>query len=434
LVRAQAHEPFRVLAAVLFAAIVVFDPRSGHAGGRPKYLLVLVGGLAAAGLLVLAGGLATRWRANPLRWPVATLVGWTVVAALASDHPRTALFGFTGSYDGLLTTLALAALFFVACTLPLQAVVATIRVLWFGAGTVVLLFGLAQLVDRLLSPDSGWDWARPDISPWTIGSTLGNPNHLGALLAMLLPLAAVLAVQARGRERLAITAVAALAVVELGITAARGAWLGLIAATAVLAVLFRRELRPHRRRVALTAVATIAALAAVYLVLGAAGATKIEPADLARAGPGSTLDLRLELWSTAWRVTADHPVAGVGPDVFPLVFPAYASERFFRLHGPFTVANGAHNVFVNTLVNVGAVGLAAFVALLAVAATWFARAWPLLHGESRLVAGTLAAGVVAYLVQACLNVQVVALSLCFWTFLGMLVAVTLAGVSKEVGA
>lgn len=430
----RAQEPVRVLVvAVLVATIIVFDPRSGPAGGRPKYLVVVAGGAAAAVLLLLAGRWVDSWRSNPLRWPLAALVGATVLATLATDHPRTAVFGFTGSYDGLLTTLALGALFLAAGTLSLPAIVSAIRVLWFGAGTVVLLFGAAQLVDRLVSPDSGWDWARPDISPWTIGSTLGNPNHLGALLAMLLPLVAVLALQARGRERYWIAAGAGLAVVELGITATRGAWLALVAAAAVMTVLFRAELRPYRRRIVLAGATGVVVLAAVYGVLGAAGATKMEPADLARVGPGSTLDLRFELWSTAWRVTTDRPLAGVGPDVFPLVFPAYASERFLRLHGPFTVANGAHNVFVNTLVNLGVIGLAAFVALLVVAAAWFARIWPSLDGQPRLFAGALAASLVAYLVQACLNVQVVALSLCSWVLLGMLVAIN-STPSKEVDA
>ncbi len=130
------------------------------------------------------------------------------------------------------------------------------------------------------------------------------------------------------------------------------------------------------------------------------------------------------MWSTAWRIAGDHPVLGVGPDVFPLVPPAYMSERFMLLYGPFTIANGAHNVVLNTLANLGVGGLVAFLALLGTAGVSVKRAWERLDDRSRLLAAGLSAALVAYLVQACLNTQTVSLRLCFWVFLGWLVGVT----------
>lgn len=421
-----------VVLAVLVAAILVFDPRAGHAGGRPKYLLVLAGGVTAAALLVAGRARGRPWRDNPLRWALLAFLVAAAVSTLTSDHRSTALYGFPGSYDGFLTTVCFAALFVATVqAFPVDSVAGAVRVLCFGAGAGVVLFGLGQLGDRLLSPDTGWDWARPGISPWTIGSTLGNPNHLGALLAMLLPLSAVLAVRTQGRARLFVLAGVTVAVSELAITASRGAWVAVVAAGAVLAVLFRHQLRPHRRRLVLVAGAGIVLIVVVLAVLGPAGVTKIEPGSLARTGPGSTLDLRFELWSTAWRMAADHPVVGVGPDVFPVVFPAYESDRFMLLYGPFTIANGAHNVFLNSLANLGVAGLASFLALLVAAGTRMARSWRSLDGERRLLAAALAAALAAYLVQACLNTQTVALSLCFWVLLGLLMSVSSAGAEED---
>ncbi len=407
---------------VAVTAMLVFDPRPGHSGGRPKYLVVLTGALVAGGLL-LGGRRDRSWRDTRVRWPLLALVLAAGLSTLLSEHRVTALYGYPGSHDGLLTTLSFAVLFVAtAVAFERRSVLGAVRVLWFGAGTGVLLFGLAQLVDRLVAPDSGWDWARPHISPWTIGSTLGNPNHLGGLLAVLLPLAAVLAVLTRGRQRLLVAAGTALAVTELGVTASRGAWTAAVTSAAVLGLLLRRELRPHRRRVAVAAAGTVVLVIAVLAVLGPAGVTKLEPEALARTGPGSTLDLRLEVWAAALRATADRPVTGVGPDVFPVVFPGHASERFIRLYGPFTIANGAHNLFLNTLANQGLAGLAAFLALLLAAAVLLAGAWGGLDRDARLLAAGLVAALVAYLVQASLNTQTVALSLCFWVLLGLLVA------------
>lgn len=420
----EASGALRVLVlTVLVTAILLFDPRDGRPGGRPKYLVVVAGAGAAAALLAAAGRRGAWWRDNPLRRPVTALVVCAALATLASGHRRTALFGFAGSYDGLLAWVSFAVLFAAtAATFSRKSLLSAIRVLWFGAGTGVLVFGLAQLADRLISPNAGWDWARPEISPWTIGSTLGNPNHLGGLLAILLPLAAVLALSTSGRERTLVVAGIALAVAELGITASRGAWAAVVAAALLLAWLFRAELRSHRQRTAVMGGGAVVVLAVVLVALAPTGATKLELGDLARVGPGSTLDLRFELWATAWRVTVDHPVLGVGPDVFPVVFPAYETERFVRLFGPFTIANGAHNVFLNTLANLGVAGLAAFVALLAAAAVATSRVWGGLDHGARLLAGGLAASVLAYLVQACVNTQTIAITLCFWVLLGLLVA------------
>lgn len=415
---------------VLVSAIVVFDPRDGHPGGRPKYLVV-VGGAVAAGALLTAGRRSLR--SNPLRWPLAALLACAALATIASEHPRTAVYGFPGSYDGLLTTLSYALVFVASAGAFRRAgsVMEAVRVLWFGAGTAVLVFGLAQLADRLVSPDTGWDWARPGIAPWTIGSTLGNPNHLGALVAMLLPLAAVLIAVTRGRERRLVVGGAAVALVELGITASRGAWAAVVVVSAFAAFVFRRRLHPYRRRLAAVATGSAVALALLLLVLGSAGVTKLAPEALARTGSGTTLDLRLEVWSAALRVSADHPILGVGPDVFPVVFPAYASERFSLVFGPFTIANGAHNVFLNTLANLGVGGLASFLALLATTAAFLKGTWGRLDGGARLLASGLTASVVAYLIQACLNTQTVALSLCFWVLLGWLVAIGSAAAKEE---
>jgi O-antigen ligase len=191
----------------------------------------------------------------------------------------------------------------------------------------------------------------------------------------------------------------------------------------VLALLFRRDLHRSPAPVLRLAGAAAALTLAVTVALGPAGALKRDIGSLANAGPGTTVDLRREVWATAWRVAADHPILGVGPDVFPVVFPAYASERFLWLYGAFTVANGAHNLFLNTLANQGAGGLLALLGVLAVAAVRINRSWRRLpaDGEARLLLGGVTAALAAYLVQASFNTQTVTLSLCFWVLLGLAV-------------
>ncbi|MDQ4098141.1 MAG: O-antigen ligase family protein [Actinomycetota bacterium] len=409
------------------AVPLVFDPREGHSGARPKYLLILAGALIGAALLAgeaLGRRGVPRRNHNWLGWPVVALVASAAISTAASDHRTAALSGFAGTYDGLWATVALSLLFFATvAAFRTEHVSTAFKALWFVAGTGVLAFGLVQLVDRLVSP-GGWDWARPPDSPWTIGSTLGNPNHLASFVAILLPLGTVLAVLGGGRARVAIGAIGAVAVTELVITASRGGWLAAVVGMAVLGVLFRRELGRHRTAVLRVAAAAAALAVVVTVLLGPLGVIKRDVRSVLRAGPGTTVDLRLEVWASAWRVASDHPLLGVGPDVFPVVFPAYASDRFLWLFGAFTVANGAHNLFLNTLANQGVAGLLALLAVLATAAIRITRSWRRLQagGETRLLLGGVTAALVAYLVQACFNTQPLSLSLCFWALLGLAVA------------
>lgn len=405
----------------------MFDPRQGQAGGRPKYVLLVAAALVGGALLVgdIVAGRRRQRSQNWLRLPLLGLVGWTAVSAVASEHRGTVLSGFPGSYDGVFTAVSLAVLFFaVVAAFGPGDVRPALTALWFAAGGGVLVFGLAQLVDRVFFPE-GWDWARPSVSPWTIGSTLGNPNHLASFLAILLPLGLVLWILGDRRTRAAVTVVGVALVVELGITTSRGGLAAAAAGLTVLAVLLRREAARHRSLVwratgALLALGILAAVAS-----GAVGAAKRDPASVLNVGSGSTIDLRREVWATAWKVAVDHPVVGVGPDVFAVVFPEYESERFMMLFGPFIIADGAHNLFLNTLANQGAGGLLALVLVLATAAAHIRRQWRAMssavHREERLLLAGVAAALVAYLVQATFNTQEIALSLMFWSLLALAV-------------
>ena len=407
---------------VVLTAPLVFDPRPGFEATHPRYLILLLGAGGAAALLALSTVLGARpWTGNWLVLPVALLVVSAGLSAVRSDHRRTAIVGFPGLRHGLFTTTALALVFLAAVAAFRTGYVRRLlEALWFGAGGGVLLFGLGQLQDSVLSPGDGWDWARPGVSPWTIGSTLGNPNHLSSFLAMLLPVGIVLgATASRGQRRL-IGVMAAVAIAELGITSSRGGILGALTGLLVLALLFRRDVVRHPRRVALLGGGAVVLVAVVVLVFSVAGVTKLQPDDFFRVGTGSTADLRFEVWRSAGQMALDHPVFGVGPDVFPVLFLAYASDRFKTLYGPFTVANGAHNLFFDAAADQGTVGVVVLVCLLMVAALGLWRGWRRVltsDRERRLLLGGTVAGLVAYVVQAGFNTDHIALSLCFWVLL-----------------
>jgi O-antigen ligase len=427
--RSVGSHPRRAAARVLLMGLavavpLVSDPRPGAARSLPRMVLLVAGA-------VVAGALARPrlTRLHALHWAVLGWLGWVAISAAAAPDRELAVLGLRGSYDGLLSAAAFA-LVFLAATAAFRArdVERLLSALWFGAGGPVLLYGLAQLVDRLTSPAPPrppWGGLYP--ATWTISSTLGNPNILAGLLAMLVPIGAVLFLLTTSRRRRTLIAgMALLLAVELIVTTGRGGLLGAVTAVVVLAALLRPQLRPHRRLLLIGLAAVLTLGLAVAVATSAAGVSKTSVASIGRTGPGSTIDLRLELWKTAWRMAEDHPILGVGPDHFARFFPDYESDRFVWLYGAFTLATSAHNIFLNTWATVGTPGLLALLAVLIIVGRRVRRSWPRSHGprdspadrRRRLVLAATTAALAAFVVQASFGTSHLALSLWFWTLLG----------------
>ena len=171
--------------------------------------------------------------------------------------------------------------------------------------------------------------------------TLGNPNFVGAVMAMSLPLTlATLAGATKTRARRLAWAALAAQAAALAATGSRGAVLGLGAAVAVYATL------RWSRRVRL-------GLAAVGLFAGAAIAlSPARPLDTTAAG-------RLHLWRIALPHAWESPLTGQGPGAVALRFSTWQREaaregvRDRRFAG---LADHVHNDYLEALIERGVPG------------------------------------------------------------------------------
>ena len=233
---------------------------------------------------------------------------------------------------------------------------------------------------------SGW---RPAIDGASVRmrvyGTLGNPNFVGVLMAMSLPLtAAVHRLATRPLHRRIWELTMALQAAALVATGSRGAVLGLAVATATYALL-----RWSRRvRLSLAALVVLAAVAV--------GLSPARPIDTTAAG-------RLYLWRIALPHVADSPVTGLGPGAVPLRFPdwqrraARAGLRDPRFAG---LTDHVHNDYLEAMIERGVPGLLSMtmpMLLLALAAARAPRpADPLLAGTAAAVAAGAACGLVDF--------------------------------------
>jgi putative inorganic carbon (hco3(-)) transporter len=349
----------------------------------PLWFPTLRPGLTVFVLVLLAGVWLLRWAVRREPWPFTPLSGALLLFALtipigvwASAFPDVTLPKLTGLILGLAAFRALA-----------YAVHDRPTLAW--ALAVLALVGLAILAVGVLGV--GWPEKFALFKPLVrripkllaltgaAASTI-NPNELGGALTLYVPLAAAcaagwLAERRFGPALLALVGLA-LAAATLLLTQSRGALLGATAGLGLLLILW--GLRDRRRAVRILAVAA----PILVLLLLAAGVLYLGPDRIGHALTGSnsaadpfggvgslSLSGRQEIWSRAVYAIQDFPFTGCGLGAFRrvvnLLYPLLHSS-------PKTDIGHAHNIFLQTALDLGLPGLVAYLALLlaAVATAW----------------------------------------------------------------
>jgi O-antigen ligase len=308
---------------------------------------------AAAGLSLVLDGRPVLTRLQLLAVAaMAALTAWTAVSALWSIDQH-------GSWLEAERTVVYLALLLAALTIRGSLLRGTI----IGI-TLLCAYAVGErLVRGTPSP--------PDPFEGTLlAEPLGYANALGGLAAI--GLAAVLGLLGRGRARGMHLAVVGLLVATLAMTGSRGGWLAaLVGGGVAVALAFGRP------RLAGVFAATAGILVVAALALSAGSLAD----DLAQhAGD------RPWYWRVAWNEARAAPVAGQGAGTFEL---AWLEQR------PIDVdVRDAHSLYLETLAELGAVGLALMALVLAMA---------LIAGFGPSAGAAAAGGYVAFLVHAGLD-------------------------------
>jgi len=139
---------------------------------------------------------------------------------------------------------------------------------------------------------------------------------------------------------------------------------------------------------------------------------------------------RGETWKSAFRIIADYPVFGTGPEVLKMVFPRYETD-LFRFKEAFHVKQDrCHNETFDVSVTKGLVTLFVYLWLLFLFFKVGVRKALVAPKAERFVLAGLLAGAVSYLVQNQFSFGVVAITSLFWIIWG-LVMVVARGLSDE---
>jgi O-antigen ligase len=329
-------------------------------GVRPQEFIVLWWLIIAA--LVL--WIVRIWLAPKFRflWPP---ICWAIVPFVAYSvwRWRTADIEFVAREE--VTQIILCALLFILVINNLYSQEA-VRVLTFGVVFLAMAVSMYGIYQWLRSSETVWGFTRPAMYFDRASGSFICPNSLAGFLEIILPLGLALSVSGRVKPVVRICTIYASLVILIGLAGAqsRGGWIAAMTALAMLVLFILRTKGQFWIAIGLL----IAITATGSWLYSRSVAKRVQGTEV--AGPGR--EIRLRLWASGWEMWKTQPWWGVGPDHFDYRYGRYR-EPVDRTQGR---PGRAHNDYVNTLADYGAVGLALVLLPIGFGAWSVVRSWP----------------------------------------------------------
>jgi hypothetical protein len=389
----------RTLAALFVGAVVAVDPAGLVPSGPARWTVMTVLAIAAAGLMLRRAACVDRVTGVLF----GGLLVWLFVAAVYGADPLHAWIGTPDRRLGWLAWCVFGLLF--VCGQALRSGVDR-RTVVRGASVAGVVLGLWCAFER-----AGWSLFDESFAAHRVGGPFGQPAYVGAAAVLLVPLACALACDRRESRVWRGIAVAGAAggAVALVLAQTRGAWVGILVATALWAARNRSAVRRYWREFVLAGAAVVVLFAVTPLGARATGAFDL--------GGGTTRG-RFDDWSVGARVVEHHPILGVGPEGYRVVFPKVVSAGYVRRYGTAVIPDRAHNGIIDVATSGGVVSGLLYAALLIVL---LMCAWRTPRAQDPIVVG-IAVAVIAYVVQQQFLFPLSEVDALFWVVAGMLVA------------
>jgi O-antigen ligase len=394
------------LAVLIVGTMIAIDPAGLVPTGPLRWTVITVTtgvtlGFVALSPVAIPKALTGLWLA---------LIGVLAIATVKAVDPLSAWIGTPDRRLGLLAWITFPALFVAGHSCTSRAATRLVT----RAGTVsALVLGIWSAAEMLGHPPLGLEFADA-----RAGGPFGQPAYLGAACLLVGPLAAAAAFDPDETRlwRRAGAAGAAGALLALALSQTRAAWVGAV----VAAVAIVMQERGRLIRLGRPAMAAAVALVAIAVAIGVAtplGGRATSTFDLSHGTSAS----RLDEWRVATRTIADHPVLGVGPEGYRVVFPEEVDAVYMRKYGAAVYPDRAHNGVLDVTL-AGGVGAGLIYVALLVGALGYA--WRALSRRNPLDIA-LGAAVIAYIVQQQFLFPLAELDPILWLLVGLMVARTL---------
>jgi O-antigen ligase len=356
-------------------------------GGPALSFSKLLGGLLfVSWLAVMTTGQRISVDRRIVRWSVGLLAGliaWTLLSATWAEVPGVSIsVAFRYALNAVLFIIVLTAI------TDRRDVMRLIGAYVAGAG-IAALYGIA-------AP------GRYEADFGRLESAALDPNQLAALLvpALIICVFAAIGLRRQPAIRLVAVGIGTICGLTILLTVSRG---GLIAAVVAL---IAGSLVAGRWRWRMLLVATTVAASGFIYFAGFASDAAVSHLQSTTQGDARVQEGRVTIWQVAWRMAEQNAVIGVGGGNFSessrhyLLQPGSAPRSDLIIDAPAVV----HNTYLETLTELGAIGLGLFTGLIALclgslwrAAGLFRR---LADAEMELLSRALLAGLTGILVAS----------------------------------
>lgn len=391
-----------------------------------KVFFLRVLGLVALGAcawdLLRRGG---KLRHTPVDWLIVAFLAWVAITTVTSIHWPTSLFGKSQRYEGLLSFVNYAVIYFLVLQFADRpARVRTLARSLFWSSVIVAGYGILQVAG--LDPIK---WEGLSFEAGRAFSTYGNPDFLGGFLIFSVAVALALALAERQLVwRLVYWTGFGINGVALVVSFTRGAWIGAALSLMLLGVVAWRS-SARMRRVDWVPAAVAAALGAGIIWRSLSSASEVTNAGKRLAsifefgsGSGKT---RTEIWRAAFAAIKERPLLGWGADTFRLVSPRFMPAEYVRDAGSNSIVDNAHDYPLQLAVSVGIPGMLMMYAIFVWAGVRsFATVFRRSDDPGRIVLGAFWAAAAGYLVQLLVGLSVTGTSFLLWAALGAVLAPT----------
>lgn len=336
-------------------------------GGIAALILVLwryeIGVFAVVGAIPLAPTMALLglimltavsyvirlFRDNRMRFRISILDYFVVLFGIVLFYSTITSYTPNKSVFTLLIYLACIVFYFILVnTIKTRQQLYALVALLVLSTTVISLYGLYQLKTVGATSEAWVDTTLFEDIKARVGSTFENPNVLGEYLVLIIPVAiAMLWGQKGWVSRLLTLGLTAIMLLCLVYTYSRGAYLGLILAFALFAVLRDRR----------------------FIILGVIGLLLLPfvlpPSVINRfTSIGNLTDTsssyRISVWLGSLKLVQDYWPSGIGLGLepFKLIYPKYSLNAAYAFH--------SHNIYLQLLIETGIAGFLIFASIIVV--------------------------------------------------------------------
>lgn len=268
--------------------------------------------------MAMRGG---KIRRTPIDWLILAFLAWVTLSTIFSIHPATAFFGKYRRFEGLLSFINYAVVYFLVVQFADRpSRIRQIAQALFSSGIVVAGYGVLQSLGA-----DPLQWGQLPFEANRSFSTYGNPDLLGGFLMFSTFISIGLALAEKDTKWRAIYWGGVLINAWCVIAAfTRSAWVGSVVGL-IFIVIFAVRQRVNWGALDWGLSAAVAAVAGVVIGRSFANPNEVmnfgkRVVSIFQFNEGSALT-RFQIWGAAWRAVQERPILGFGPDTFRLLFP-----------------------------------------------------------------------------------------------------------------